>query len=103
MIVVIGRRKMEGMMDAKQMEEYFDDYKTAILISMELTEHPCEPDENNEWLIEKLKEIFLDGRREQARMDKEAVGGVIIDCCKSGYWHLGQARFALSLAEPESK
>lgn len=46
----------------EQTEKYFKDLKDVILIQVELTEHPCEIDENDEWLVEILKQIALDQR-----------------------------------------
>jgi hypothetical protein len=53
-------------------EKYFDDLKKVILIQVELNEHPCEIDDNDEWLIEILKQIHHAGfLAAQEKIEKE--------------------------------
>jgi len=53
-------------------KKYFEDLKNVIRIQMALTEHPCEIDENDEWLADILKQIVRDGAEAQKVADIEA-------------------------------
>jgi hypothetical protein len=84
-------------MDAKQMEEYFK--KQTELFTGE---------DSDESITEFAKSIFLDGRREQARIDREQIRFFLnawFDSSNAAEKQVfcKELFAALSLAEPEGK